>query len=69
MKQLHKYLYTNLLVNANLEYDKLTLFDLALGYEDECFRIQGSFRKSGYIDSINDDSTSFNLTLRLKANK
>ena len=64
----NRYIFSELIVNTNLEYNKITLFDLALGYEDECFRIQGSFRKSSYIDSTNDDSTSFNLTLRLKAN-
>lgn len=64
----NKYIFSTLKVNANLEKSKITLIDLALGYEDECFKIEGSFRKSGYIDSANDDSFSFNLNLRLKAN-
>ena len=65
----NRYIFTELTMNTNLEYDRITLFDIALGYEDECFRIQASFRKSSYIDSSNDDSTSFNLTLRLKADQ
>ena len=64
----NRYIFTTLNVNTNIEKRKITLIDWILGYEDECFKIEGSFRKSGYIDSANDDSISFNLNLRLKAN-
>ena len=64
----NKYIFSKLTLNSNIKYKKITLIDWILGYEDECFRIEGSFRKSGYIDSANDDSISFNLNLRLKAN-
>ena len=56
-------------VNDNLEYNKITLLRTGLRYEDECFRIQASIKKTDYIDSSNDSSTSFNLSFRLKGSQ
>lgn len=55
-------------VNDNLKYNKITMFENRLIYEDGCFKIQFSVRRNGYIDSKEKDNVSFNFNFRLKNN-
>ena len=64
-----KKIFVDFEINNNLEYDKITLLRTGIRYEDECFRIQAGIKKTDYIDSSNDSSTSFNLSFRLKGSQ
>ncbi len=55
-------------INDNLKYNKITMFENRLIYEDGCFKVQLSVKKNGYIDSKEKDNISFNFNFRLKNN-
>lgn len=61
-----RYLFVDFELDNDLYNKTITTFKTALRYEDECFRIQASIKKTDYVDSAEGANTSFDLSLRLK---